>query len=217
MEEKYRTERSEKNAEQEKMSAGAEQEEKKMSAGAEALTWVRDIAIAIILALLIAQFVTPTIVQEHSMDETLHNNDYLILWKGGFRFFNAEPQYGDIIVFRSDVENEDTGKNKLLIKRVIGKENDAMAIINGVVYRNGEALEEPYTKDGYTNGDMLETVVPEGKLFVLGDNRLVSLDSRSPMVGFVDEDTLVGKAVFRLFPFSDAGSIYKNLPQTARG
>ena len=191
--------------------AEAVMEEKKNSGFAEFLSWARDIIIACVLALIIAQFITPTIVQEHSMDDTLHNNDYLILWKGGFKLGHA-PEYGDIVVFRSGVKNEETGKDKLLIKRVIGKEGDTIAIRDGVVYRNGEALVEPYTKDGYTNGGMDETVVPEGTFFLMGDNRLVSLDSRSPKVGFVDEDTLVGKAVFRLFPFSDAGGLYDNLP-----
>lgn len=185
--------------------------EKKMGGAAEVLSWVRDIAIAVVLAIIISQFITPTIVQEHSMDDTLHNDDYLILWKGGFKMGHS-PQYGDIVVFRSNVDNEETGKKKLLIKRVIAVGGDTVSISGGVVYRNGEALYEPYTKDGYTNGGMDDTVVPDGTLFLLGDNRLVSLDSRSEQVGFVDEDALVGKAVFRLFPFSDAGGLYENLP-----
>ncbi len=188
----------------------AEQQEKSGNAMTEILSWIRDIAVAVILAILISQFITPTIVQEHSMDDTLHNNDYLILWKGGFKMGHA-PEYGDIVVFRSNMDNEETGKKKLLIKRVIGMGGDTVSISGGVVYRNGVALDEPYTKDGFTNGGMDEVVVPEGTLFLLGDNRLVSLDSRSSQVGFVDEDTLVGKAVFRLFPFSDAGGLYDNL------
>ena len=188
----------------------AGKQEKQTRAATEVLAWIRDIAIAVILAIIISQFITPTIVQEHSMDDTLHNNDYLILWKGGFKTGHS-PEYGDIVVFRSNMDNEDTGKKKLLIKRVVAKGGDTIAISNGVVYRNGEALEEPYTKDGFTNGGMDETVVPDGTLFLLGDNRLVSLDSRSSQVGFVPEDTLVGKAVFRLFPFQDAGRLYGNL------
>lgn len=178
----------------------------------EALAWIRDIAIAVIAALLISRIITPTIVQEHSMEDTLQNRNYLILLRTAYKF-GEKPEYGDIVVFRSDLINEDNGKNKLLIKRVVARGGDTIAIRDGVVYRNGEALDEPYTKDGYTNGAMDETLVPEGYLFLCGDNRLVSLDSRSETVGFVDEKRLIGKAVFRLFPFSEFGGIYYNLPE----
>ena len=86
---------------------------------------------------------------------------------------------------------------------MIAKGGDTISIEDGQVYRNGELLEEPYTKDGYTNGGMDETVVPEGQLFLMGDNRVVSVDSRSPQVGFVSEDLVIGKAVLRLFPFNE--------------
>lgn len=176
--------------------------------GSELMAWIKDIVIAVILALIIYQFITPTIVQEHSMENTLNNNDYLILWKLPYTL-GQEPDYGDIIVFKSDMYT-DNGSQKLLIKRVIGRGGDTVAVREGVVYRNGEALDEPYTKDGYTSGAMDETVVPEGDLFVLGDNRAVSVDSRSPEVGFVESERVVGKAVLRLFPFSQIGGIYGN-------
>lgn len=185
--------------------------DRKNNAAREALSWIRDIAIAIVAALLISRVVTPTIVQEHSMENTLQNKNYLILLRTAYKF-GSVPQYGDIVVFQSDLVNETNGKEKLLIKRVIARGGDTVAIRDGVVYRNGEALDEPYTKDGYTNGAMDETVVPEGYLFLCGDNRLVSLDSRSDRVGFVDESTVIGKAVFRLFPFNKIGGIYYNLP-----
>ena len=187
---------------------------KKTNVKKEALIWVRDIAIAVVAALIISRFITPTIVQEHSMEDTLQNHNYLILLRCAYKF-GAEPQYGDIVVFQSDLINSENGKEKLLIKRVIARGGDTVAIRDGVVYRNGEALDEPYTKDGYTNGAMDETVVPEGHLFLCGDNRLVSLDSRSDQVGFVDEKTVIGKAVFRLFPFNEIGGVYYNLPDQA--
>ena len=186
---------------------GGAGEEKKSSRASELLSWVRDIVIAIIIAVILSQFITPTIVKEHSMDDTLHSNDYLIMWKMAYK--TKTPEYGDIVVFRSDLLTED-GKKKLLIKRVIATGGDTIAVRNGYVYRNGEQLEEPYTNDGYTNGGIDETVVPEGKLFLLGDNRVVSIDSRDPSVGFVDEDLLVGKAVLRLYPFNKIGGLYGN-------
>lgn len=141
------------------------------------------------------------------MDDTLHNNDYLILWKMAYR--SSEPDYGDIVVFKSNLLNEN-GENKLLIKRVVAKSGDTVAVKDGYVYRNGKQLMETYTKDGYTNGGIDETTVPDGHLFLLGDNRTVSIDSRDPSVGFVDEKLLVGKAVFRLYPFNKMGGLYSN-------
>ena len=119
------------------------------------------------------------------------------------------PEYGDIVVFRSNLKDRN-GKHKLLIKRVIGLPGDMVAIREGVVYLNGKALYEPYTKDGFTTGGMDESAVPKGTLFLLGDNRAVSIDSRSESVGFVEQNKLVGKAVFRLFPFGSIGGLYDN-------
>lgn len=184
--------------------------EKKKSKESGPMAWIRDIAIALVIALIIVQFITPTIVQQHSMDNTLNNGDYLIMWKLPYKM-GKSPDIGDIVVFETQLETEE-GDQKLLIKRVIAKGGDTVAIRDGVVYRNGEALSEPYTRDGYTNGGMDETTVPEGELFLLGDNRVVSIDSRDPAVGFVSEDLLVGKAVLRLFPFNKIGGLYKNYP-----
>lgn len=183
-------------------------DEKNKKKGSGAMAWIRDILIAVVIALIIAQFITPTIVQQHSMDNTLNNGDYLIMWKLPYKF-GASPDYGDIVVFETELETAE-GDQKLLIKRVIAKGGDTVAIRDGMVYRNGQVLAEPYTRDGYTNGGMDETVVPEGELFLLGDNRVVSIDSRDPSVGFVSEDLIVGKAVLRLFPFNQIGGLYKN-------
>ena len=176
----------------------------------EFLEWIRDITIAIVTALLLSRVITPTVVQQHSMENTLQERNYLILLRTAYQF-GGEPEYGDIVVFRSDLVNEQNGKNKMLIKRVIAKGGDTIAIRDGIVYRNGEALKEPYTKDGYTGGTMNETLVPDGTLFLCGDNRQGSLDSRSEQIGFVEEERLIGKAILRLFPFSEAGSIYGDL------
>ena len=187
--------------------AATKEEPKKRSKLSYVLEWVRDVAIAVIIAVVLSQFITPTIVKEHSMDDTLHNNDYLILWKMAYK--NSTPDYGDIVVFKSDLLDGEGGK-KLLIKRVVAVGGDTVALRDGYIYRNGAKLEEMYIKDGYTNGEIEETTVPEGELFLLGDNRLVSVDSRSPEVGFVSEDRLVGKAVLRLYPFDQMGGLYKN-------
>lgn len=168
--------------------------------------WIKDILIAIVVAFLVLQFIKPTIVQEHSMENTLHPNDYLFISKQSYRLF-GDPQRGDIIVFHSSLTTAD-GSEKLLVKRIIAIPGDTISITGGVVYINGEPQEEAYTKDGYTNTEMDEITIPEGKLFCMGDNRQNSRDSRDSAIGLVDESLVLGKAVLRLFPFSRFGGLY---------
>ena len=181
-------------------------EEPQKGLSENAKEWIKDILIAIVVAFLVLQFIKPTIVQEHSMENTLKPNDYLFISKQSYRLF-GDPQRGDIIVFHSVLTTAD-GAEKLLVKRIIALPGDTISIAGGVVYVNGEAQDEPYTKDGYTNTEMDEVTVPEGQLFCMGDNRQNSRDSRDPLIGFVDEDDVLGKAVLRLFPFSKFGGLY---------
>ena len=78
-----------------------------------------------------------------------------------------------------------------------------MEIKEGDVYINGELLQEEYVAEQGLSGEMEAVTVPEGRLFVMGDNRGVSLDSRSEAVGTIDMDAIVGKVVIRLYPFSE--------------
>ena len=181
-------------------------EETQKGLSENAKEWIKDILIAIVVAFLVLQFIKPTIVQEHSMENTLVANDYLFISKQSYRLF-GDPQRGDIIVFHSSLTTSD-GSEKLLVKRIIAIPGDTISITGGVVYINGEPQDEPYTKDGYTNTEMDEVYVPEGKLFCMGDNRQNSRDSRDSAIGLVDEDDVLGKAVFRLFPFSRIGGLY---------
>lgn len=178
-----------------------------MKLSENAKEWIKDLGVAVICAVVLLQFIQPTIVREHSMENTLIENDYLFVSKQTYKLFGKEPATGDIIVFKSDLTTA-TGQNKLLIKRVIAVGGDTIAIHGGVVYLNGEALDETYTKDGYTNTEMDEIYVPAGCIFAMGDNRQNSADSRDSRIGCVDEDLVVGKAVVRLFPFSKFGGLY---------
>ncbi len=164
--------------------------------------WIRDIAIAVIIAVLILQFVKPTIVKESSMEPTFYENHYVFLSRQAYNLF-GDPERGDIVVFDSDLPL-DENTTKKLIKRIIGLPGDHVVVKDGCVYINEELLSEPYIKDGVTNGSV-DLVVPEGQLFCMGDNRLVSLDSRDERVGCVNQDRIVGKAVFRLYPFKLIG------------
>ncbi|MDO4176073.1 MAG: signal peptidase I [Bacillota bacterium] len=167
---------------------------------------IKDICIALIIVLAISFVIKPTIVKEKSMQDTLYENNYLIVNK--LAYINKDhPKRGDIIIFKSDLINSDTGKKMLLIKRVIGVEGDIIRFEDNNVYRNGDLLAEDYIKDEdpearcYPNG-MVYTV-GEDEIFVMGDNRAVSRDSRDPDVGLVSEDKVVGKAFIRLFPFDE--------------
>lgn len=165
-------------------------------------SWIRDILIAILIAVAILQFVKPTIVKERSMQPTLQNNDYLFISKQAYTLF-GDPKHGDIIVFESH-EKLENGRNKMLIKRVIGLPGDTVEILNGRIYVNGEMLEEDYILEPYTNeadaGNYFK--VPEGCVFAMGDNRGVSLDSRYERIGYVEIDDIMGKAFVRLYPFN---------------
>ena len=167
--------------------------------------WIKDIVIAVIIGLLIIQFIKPTIVKEHSMLPTLNEYDYIFLSKQSYHLF-GQPEVGDIIVFHSDLTTVD-GKEKMLIKRIIGLPGDVISIADGVVYRNGQPMVEDYTNEGYTATTMADVKVPEDSLFVMGDNRQHSVDSRDPDVGCVEMDRVVGKAVFRLYPFNNMGPL----------
>ncbi|MDR0570847.1 MAG: signal peptidase I [Clostridiales Family XIII bacterium] len=174
--------------------------------------WIRDILIAVAVALLIMQFIKPTIVKEHSMEPTLYENNYIFLSKQQYRF--SDIKHGQIVVFHSNLESED-GKEKLLIKRVIAVPGDELEITGGAVYLNGEMLKEDYIKEQYTIGYVGDMMIPEGKVFVMGDNRQNSFDSRNPDVGLVSEDKIIGMAFLRVFPFNQFGLLGRT--QEARG
>ena len=165
----------------------------------EALGWIRDIGIALVIAAIILTFFKPIIIQQESMQPTFYSDDYVIISKQAYTLF-GDVERGDVIVFKSDLLDGE-GNSKHLIKRIIGIPGDTIEIKNGLVYRNGEKLEEDYVNEKRQSGEMEPIIVEEGKLFVLGDNRRVSQDSRSEEIGQVDQETIVGKVVLRIFPF----------------
>lgn len=166
---------------------------------------IRDIVIALVIVIAITLVIKPTIVKESSMQPTLYENNYLLVNKQAYNF--GDEKRGDIIVFKSDLKNE-KGDNKLLIKRIIGLPGDKITITGGKVILNGTELKEDYTLEGETPGEITDFKVPDGQLFVMGDNRRVSVDSRSEEVGCVDEDRVLGKAFVRLYPFNEIGGLY---------
>ncbi len=165
---------------------------------------LKDIIIAVVIALVVIQFIRPTIIKESSMEATLYENNYVFLSKQAYIF--GEPSYEDIIVFKSTLVNE-KGKQKLLIKRVIGLPGDTIEVKDNKLIRNGEEINEPYIKEPGVIPGEVNVTVPDGQLFVMGDNRRVSIDSRYEEVGCVDIDDVAGKAFFRLLPLKDMGKV----------
>lgn len=166
----------------------------------EIVEWIVDLAIAVILAGAVLFFFKPIIIQQNSMEPNFHSGDYVVTSRQAYRMF-GEPERGDVIVFKSELLDE-KGKNKSLIKRIIGLPGDNVSIKDGYIYVNGELVEEDYVAEQGISGEMEEITVPENSLFCCGDNRGVSLDSRSEEVGFVTYDTVIGKVFVRLFPFN---------------
>lgn len=158
----------------------------------------KSVIIAIIAAFLIITFVFETVrVDGHSMDPTLNNNDRLIVEKVSY-YFRA-PKPGDIVVIKYPANPKEK-----FIKRVIGVGGDKIKIEDGKLYVNGVLKKESYILEPMI-GDFNEVTVPENTIFVMGDNRNNSRDSRFPDVGFVDYKMVVGRAAFRIYPFSRMG------------
>lgn len=164
----------------------------------ELIEWIKVIVTALALAFIITIFITPTIVRGESMLPTLQSENYLIINKTAYWF--SQPSRGDIVVFKSHIK-DDKGKDKDLVKRVIGIPNDHIVVKDGQVFVNDVLQDEEYINGEYTDGDV-DIIVPANHIFAMGDNRQNSLDSRVEEVGTIDiKDDVIGKVVVRLFPF----------------
>ena len=152
---------------------------------------IRNLTIIASAALIVRHFVQLTKVSGNSMFPELHNNDRLLIDKTAYEHNDPEP--GDVVVF------DEPGTGKYLIKRIIGVPGDHVVIRNGEVKINGIVGNDDYTADGATDGNV-DLVVPEGRYFLLGDNRLHSRDSRAPMIGCVPKNAIIGKVNVRLYP-----------------
>lgn len=167
------------------------------SAKLELYDWVQCVVTALVAGIFIFMFIARVVsVEGSSMYPTLHNTDKIITSK---LFYT--PQQGDIVVFQTSVYGSEP-----LVKRVIATEGQTVNIdFNaGIVYVDGEALDEPYVNaPTYEREDFEgELTVPEGYLFLMGDNRNASTDSRSDMVGLVDKRSIIGKVYLIAIPGS---------------
>jgi signal peptidase I len=182
----------------------------------ELFEWIKAIALAIIITMLIRAFVfEPVKVVGSSMENTLHSGERLFIYKLGYYF--TPPERGDIIVLETaNMESSLLDKIPLVnllfsfsgnvdyIKRVVGLPGEYVDIVDGSVFINNEKLDEPYAKGiTYAKGMDLPVRIPDNCYFVAGDNRENSRDSRE--IGFIPREKIKGKAVFRVWPFDSAG------------
>ncbi|MBQ3929092.1 MAG: signal peptidase I [Clostridia bacterium] len=165
--------------------------------------WAKTIITMLVFVMLILTFVFRQVtVSGPSMNDTLHNADRLIITN-----FMYQPHNGDIIIASHGDFYEDA-----IVKRVIATQGQKIRIDyeNSKVYVNGKELDEPYAK-GKTImlSDMLDIpdVIPEGYVFVMGDNRENSVDSRSREIGLIPVQNIIGKAIFRVYPFDTFGGL----------
>jgi len=183
------------------------------SAKKEAWEWIKALAIAAVLVFIIRWFIfTPYIVDGESMHPNFQNGERLIVNK--IIYDIRKPEHGEVIVFHVPEEERD------LIKRVIALPGETVKVEGDHVYVNDKLIEESYIKGveeeaaanggtyngtggdfSFPNDIVQETKVPEGKVFVLGDNRPNSKDSR--YLGFIPMDQIVGRADFVFWPIQD--------------
>lgn len=180
---------------------------------AEIYEWVDCIVITVVCLLLIFTFVFRQVqIDGDSMKGTLLNGERVLV---SDVFYT--PENGDIVVISSEVYD-----NVPIIKRVIATEGQWVNIVDGKVFvgdskETMQLIKEDYIGDNFTAEIIASDYyghhdyplqVPHNKVFLMGDNREVSLDSRTQTIGFVDEKQILGKALYRVFPFSKIGSIY---------
>ncbi len=164
----------------------------------------KPILFALFAAILITSVVRPTLVREYSMYPTISPYSYIIVNR--MPYLLSMPSYNDIVVFNSNIVTEHN-EGRRLVKRIIGIGGDTIEIKDGDVYRNGKKLTEDYIIEDASSGEMEPFTVTENHVFVMGDNRPVSLDSRNSAVGEIAMKDILGRVDLRIFPFSQIGAI----------
>lgn len=169
----------------------------------EIYDWIQCLITALIICVVLFVFFIRVIdVSGTSMNPTLQNGDKMLVSNIFYK-----PHQGDVVVFKKDSYDE----NKALVKRVIATEGQEVNIdfASGTVYIDGTPIEEDYINElTYTKLDFIgPQVVPDGCVFVMGDNRNMSTDSRKAEIGMIDSRLILGRAYAVIFPLNDFGWI----------
>ncbi|AGL00266.1 signal peptidase I [Desulfoscipio gibsoniae] len=173
--------------------------------------WMSTCGMAFVITLFISVFIfQPYKVEGHSMDPTLHDQERIYVSKLQ-RTFSCIPEYGDIVIIDSRINRNRSLKDDIMefpafefilgkkdniyyVKRVIGTPGDVIEFKDDRFYRNGVELSEPYIKETMNHSSEMKWVVPENHVFVMGDNRNYSYDSRA--IGFIPLEHIMGKMIF---------------------
>ena len=173
-------------------------EEKKKTVGQEILSWILTFAVAIALALVIRTFIfEPVRVDGHSMDYTLADNEYMIVTK--YDYLLGEPERFDVVI----CHYPERGRTNF-VKRLVGLPGDTVSMLNGTLYVNGEAIDEPYITNK-ANYNMQAYTLKDDEYFVLGDNRSSSNDSH--IIGPISREQIKGHVRCVAFPFKNARTV----------
>lgn len=154
--------------------------------------YIKVIVVTVAVTLFVLYFVQISRVVGISMEPTYHNGDIILVDKVFYK--KSTPEYNDIVVVKYHV----TAGEDQIIKRIVGLPGDRIEMKNNKLYRNGELINEDYINEPMTTNEDFSYDIPKGKVFVMGDNRNHSVDSR--VIGYVDFDSqVVGRVFFKVF------------------